>query len=60
MDRAQFDASRKFANTPSGRIAYVEQGSGPAAIFIHGVIVNGYLWRQQLVPLHSDYDSLTG
>lgn len=51
MNSAEFDAARKFADTPSGRIAYVEQGSGPAAVFIHGVIVNGYLWRQQLDAL---------
>lgn len=51
MDNATFHASRKFADTPSGRIAYVEQGNDPAAIFIHGVIVNGWLWRQQLDDL---------
>jgi pimeloyl-ACP methyl ester carboxylesterase len=51
MSRAQFDTIRKFAETPSGRIAYVEQGSGSAAILIHGVIVNGFLWRQQLDAL---------
>jgi hypothetical protein len=28
MSHAQFEASRKFVNTPSGRVAYVEQGAG--------------------------------
>lgn len=51
MNSAQFAAARKFAETPSGRIAYVEQGSVPAAVFIHSVIVNGYLWRQQFDAL---------
>jgi pimeloyl-ACP methyl ester carboxylesterase len=37
--------------TPSGRIAYVEQGSGPVALFVHGVLLNGYLWRNQLEHL---------
>jgi pimeloyl-ACP methyl ester carboxylesterase len=39
---------RDAVNTPSGRIAYREQGSGPVALFVHGVLLNGYLWRNQL------------
>ena len=34
--------------TASGRIAWREQGSGPVALFVHGVLLNGYLWRHQL------------
>jgi pimeloyl-ACP methyl ester carboxylesterase len=45
MDIATFHASRRFAETPSGRIAYIEQGHGPVALFIHGVPLNGYHWR---------------
>jgi pimeloyl-ACP methyl ester carboxylesterase len=35
----------KHAVTPHGDIAYTEQGRGPAALFVHGVFLNGYLWR---------------
>jgi pimeloyl-ACP methyl ester carboxylesterase len=45
MDIASFHASRRFAEVASGRIAYVERGQGPVALFIHGVPVNGYHWR---------------
>jgi pimeloyl-ACP methyl ester carboxylesterase len=45
MDIATFHASRRFAEVKSGRIAYVESGSGPVAVFIHGVPLNGYHWR---------------
>ena len=45
MDIASFHAGRRFADVKSGRIAYVEQGEGPAALFIHGVPLNGYHWR---------------
>src|SRR5579862_4846502 len=31
--------------TPFGDIAYTDQGSGPAALFVHGVFRNAYLWR---------------
>ena len=36
-----FFEARKTVGTPSGRISYVEQGSGPVALFVHGVLVNG-------------------
>src|SRR4051812_6210139 len=31
---------RRSVETPSGRINYVERGTGPAALFIHGVLLN--------------------
>jgi pimeloyl-ACP methyl ester carboxylesterase len=37
--------------TGTGRIAYTEQGDGPVALFVHGVLLNGYLWRHQLEHL---------
>jgi pimeloyl-ACP methyl ester carboxylesterase len=40
-----------YVQTDSGRIAYTEQGAGPVALFIHGVLLNGHLWRHQLEHL---------
>jgi pimeloyl-ACP methyl ester carboxylesterase len=37
--------------TESGRISYTEQGTGPVALFVHGVLLNGHLWRHQLEDL---------
>jgi pimeloyl-ACP methyl ester carboxylesterase len=34
-----------YAETPFGDIAYTDTGSGPVALFVHGVFLNGYLWR---------------
>jgi pimeloyl-ACP methyl ester carboxylesterase len=45
MDIATFHARRRFAEVASGRIAYFEDGEGPAALFVHGVPLNGYHWR---------------
>jgi pimeloyl-ACP methyl ester carboxylesterase len=42
---------RRSVETPSGRISYLEQGTGPAALFVHGVLLNGHLWRHQLAEL---------
>jgi pimeloyl-ACP methyl ester carboxylesterase len=51
MDAATFHALRRHAETPSGRIAYLEQGRGPAALFVHGVPLNGYHWRHIVAGL---------
>jgi pimeloyl-ACP methyl ester carboxylesterase len=45
MDIATFHTSRRFAEVRSGRIAYIQQGQGKPALFIHGVPLNGYHWR---------------
>src|SRR5882757_6072681 len=34
--------------TPSGHISYASAGSGPVALFVHGVVLNKHLWRHQL------------
>jgi pimeloyl-ACP methyl ester carboxylesterase len=51
MNAAAFHASRRFASTAFGRIAYVERGDGPAALFIHGLPLNGFQWRGALERL---------
>jgi len=38
-------------HTSSGRISYIEAGSGPVALFVHGVLLNKHLWRRQLTGL---------
>src|SRR5207302_9783788 len=40
-------AARHGVETASGCISYTEQGAGPVALFVHGVLLNGHLWRQQ-------------
>jgi len=39
------DRNTKHVSTPFGDIAYTEHGAGPAALFVHGVFLNGYYWR---------------
>lgn len=49
-----FAAARKFADTPFGKIAYVEMGTGRPALFLHGLGLNGYYWTGQLSGLSGD------
>lgn len=48
MDAASFHAMRRHTRTTFGRIAHVERGSGPAALFLHGFPLNGFQWRGAL------------
>jgi len=51
MEGKLVNGNRRFVKTPSGSIAYVERGTGPVALFVHGVLLNGHLWRNQLMHL---------
>ena len=51
MGRNESSATRHSVQTASGRISYMEQGAGSVALFVHGVLLNGYLWRNQLADL---------
>jgi haloalkane dehalogenase len=51
IDAATFHASRRFANLPISRVAYMERGRGLAALFIHGYPLNGFQWRGALERL---------
>lgn len=54
MNAATFHQQRRFSETSFGRIAYIEQGSGPATLFLHGLPLCGYQWRgviEDLAPV---------
>src|ERR1700730_12755595 len=51
MIESRLLATRGSVQTTSGRISYTEQGTGPVALFVHGVLLNGHLWRHQLEDL---------
>ena len=53
-DAANFHALRQYARTPFGDIAYIERGSGPVALFLHGFPLNSYQWRGAIDRLSSD------
>lgn len=48
MDAASFHAARRHTRTAFGRVAHVERGGGPAALFLHGFPLNGFQWRGAL------------
>src|SRR5690349_23306338 len=45
MQLQELDAARRSVTTRSGEISYIDIGTGPAALFVHGVATNAHLWR---------------
>jgi pimeloyl-ACP methyl ester carboxylesterase len=43
--------TKRSVRTASGHISYTEHGAGPVALFVHGVLLNAHLWRNQLAHL---------
>jgi len=48
MEKNNSTPTRRSVETASGRISFTERGTGPAALFVHGVLLNAHLWRHQL------------
>ena len=53
MQPRELDEGRRTVSTKSGEISYIDIGTGPAALFVHGVGTNAYLWRNVIGPLTS-------
>ena len=51
LDPPAFHRTRLYVDTRFGRVAYVERGAGPGALFLHGFPLNGYQWRGALERL---------
>lgn len=54
MERDEFLRHSRKVRTPLGEIAFADIGQGPAALFIHGVFLNGYLWRNVIDLLREE------
>jgi pimeloyl-ACP methyl ester carboxylesterase len=54
MSFATLDALRRTVHTRSGDLGYLEVGSGPTALFVHGVGTNALLWRNVIDRLQGE------
>jgi haloalkane dehalogenase len=41
----RYDKERRFAPTAFGKIAYIDRGTGPAVLFLHGFPLSSFQWR---------------
>jgi pimeloyl-ACP methyl ester carboxylesterase len=51
MQLTELDACRHSITTRSGEISYIDIGTGPVALFVHGIATNAYLWRNVIGAL---------
>src|SRR6201995_5061686 len=58
MQLTELDARRHSITTRSGEISYIDttpgpptEGTGPGALFVHGIATNAYLWRNVIGAL---------
>ena len=55
MSRSASLGEQRELALPQGTIRYRERGSGEPIVFIHGLLVNGDLWRKVVPELSKDY-----
>jgi pimeloyl-ACP methyl ester carboxylesterase len=53
MQLSELGAHRHTVVTRSGQISYIDIGTGPVALFVHGIATNAYLWRHVIGALTS-------
>jgi pimeloyl-ACP methyl ester carboxylesterase len=54
MQRDELDFNKAKVSTDFGQIAYVDEGEGPAALFVHGVFLTSHLWRRVIAQLRGE------
>jgi pimeloyl-ACP methyl ester carboxylesterase len=54
MNYEEYKRRQKTVRTPFGEFAYVDVGTGDPAIFVHGLFVSSYLWRDVVEQLADD------
>jgi pimeloyl-ACP methyl ester carboxylesterase len=50
---------QKEVTLPQGTIRYRERGTGEPIVFVHGLLVNGDLWRKVVPSLSKDFRCIT-
>jgi pimeloyl-ACP methyl ester carboxylesterase len=54
MDLSEYTEHRRSVKTEFGEFAYLDIGEGPVAVFVHGLFVSGYLWRNIIEQLQGE------
>jgi pimeloyl-ACP methyl ester carboxylesterase len=54
MQLQELEAARRSVTTRSGEISYLDIGTGPVAVFVHGIATHAYLWRNVIGALMSE------
>jgi pimeloyl-ACP methyl ester carboxylesterase len=55
MTIIELEAHRHTTTTPQGPVSCIDVGSGPAALFVHGLGTNALLWRHAIQAFADDH-----
>jgi pimeloyl-ACP methyl ester carboxylesterase len=55
MNQATAEPERRQVRLAQGTIRYRDTGSGPPIVFVHGLLVNGLLWREVVSELSGQF-----
>ncbi len=58
VDRSAYPFASHWATVPAGRLHYLDEGSGPPLVFVHGTPSWSFEWRQLIRGLSRDYRCL--
>src|SRR5262249_60650680 len=47
--------TRRFIQLESARVAYVDEGSGPAVLFLHGCPFSSHIWERLIAGLRGHF-----
>jgi pimeloyl-ACP methyl ester carboxylesterase len=48
MTYEEYKARLESVDTPAGSFTYLDVGEGPAAVFVHGLFMSGYMWHRTI------------
>jgi pimeloyl-ACP methyl ester carboxylesterase len=54
MELQELDAHRHTVSTDVGDLSYLDIGTGPVALFVHGIATNAFLWRNVIGGLTTE------
>lgn len=55
---SEFPFEKKFVTVDGSKIAYVDEGAGPAVLFLHGNPTSSYLWRNIIPYVIDDHRAI--
>ena len=58
LDRAEYPFASHWVTSPAGRMHYVDEGSGPPIVFVHGTPSWSFEWRALIRGLARNYRCL--
>jgi pimeloyl-ACP methyl ester carboxylesterase len=59
MSKSAQLGDQKEVRLPGATVRYRERGAGPTIVFVHGLLVNGDLWRNVVPPLAEHFRCIT-